>query len=93
MAMSDLITKLRSASEDDAYAAPWTFGKVCRDAAAEIERLESALAAAREAAKPFLKPTEGMEDSNWKLMDVTAGQIRVLQKALASLPAPQEESE
>lgn len=49
--IDDLIDRLRDFTEDDAYATPWTFGEVVREAAdeltrlrAEVERLTAALA-------------------------------------------------
>ncbi|WGR59954.1 hypothetical protein E3U26_04150 [Paracoccus ferrooxidans] len=37
----DLIDRLRNFTEDDAYATPWTFGEVVREAAAELARLRA----------------------------------------------------
>lgn len=37
--MTDIVSIMRSVSEEDAYAEPWTFRQHCLDAAAEIERL------------------------------------------------------
>lgn len=37
----DLIERLRNFTEEDAYAMPWTFGAVVRDAADELSRLRA----------------------------------------------------
>ncbi|WP_288949524.1 hypothetical protein [uncultured Paracoccus sp.] len=37
----DLIERLRNFTEEDAYATPWTFGEVVREAAAELSRLRA----------------------------------------------------
>lgn len=37
----DLIERLRDFTEEDAYAMPWTFGAVVREAAAELARLRA----------------------------------------------------
>ena len=54
----DLIERLRDFTEEDAYAMPWTFGAVVREAAdelarlrAEVERLTAALSTVQRAAR------------------------------------------
>jgi hypothetical protein len=41
--MSNLVERLRTITEADAYALPWTTGELCRKAAARIEALEADL--------------------------------------------------
>jgi len=47
----DLIERLRNFTEEDAYATPWTFGEVVREAADEITRLRAEVERLRGQAK------------------------------------------
>lgn len=70
----DLIERLRNFTEEDAYATPWTFGEVVREAAdeitrlrAEVERLTTALSDERAHADVLAEAVEMFAtDRNWQ---------------------------
>jgi len=45
----EMVERLRGVTEEDAYASPWSFGQLCREAASRIEALEARALAAEAA--------------------------------------------
>ncbi|MFD1477443.1 hypothetical protein, partial [Ancylobacter polymorphus] len=84
-ASDELVERLRAVTEADAYAAPWTFGEKCREAAAEMERKDARIAHL-EVEKDFIS-AEYLRSAkalhcNWRSHDPDASAAKDLEKVL-----------
>ncbi|UFS66542.1 hypothetical protein LO749_18720 [Paracoccus denitrificans] len=69
----DLIERLRDFTEEDAYAMPWTFGAVVREAADELARLSAEVERLTAALSDERAHADAMAEALKEIADLPAG--------------------